>query len=100
MRGWSFPLGRWFGVDLRIHTFFLLLLAFCLLSTSVAGVPAWRGLVLWMLLLMGVCVRETARGMLAAYHGRQRRSLLRLPIGGLSSYATPESAERATGSRI
>jgi hypothetical protein len=26
MRGWSFPLGRWMGVDLRIHTFFLLLL--------------------------------------------------------------------------
>jgi len=26
MRGWSFPLGRWMGVELRIHTFFILLL--------------------------------------------------------------------------
>jgi Zn-dependent protease/predicted transcriptional regulator len=100
MRGWSFPLGRWFGVDLRIHTFFLLLLAFCLLSTSVAGVPAWRGFMLWMLLLMVVFVRETARLILATYHGLQLRSVLLLPIGGLFSYANPESAERATGSRI
>jgi Zn-dependent protease len=100
MRGWSFPLGRWFGVDLRIHTFFLLLLAFCLLSTSVAGVAAWRGFMLWMLLLMVVFVREIARLTLAAYHGLQLRSVLLLPIGGLFSYANPESAERATGSRI
>jgi len=100
MRGWSFPLGRWFGVDLRIHTFFLLLLAFCLLSTSVAGVAAWRGLMLWLLLLMAVFVREIARLILAAYHGLQLRSILLLPIGGLFSYANPESAERATDSRI
>ncbi len=100
MRGWSFPLGRWFGVDLRIHTFFLLLLAFCLLSTSVAGVAAWRGLMLWLLLLMVVFVREIARLILAAYHGLQLRSILLLPIGGLFSYANPESAERATGSRV
>ena len=87
-------------MDLRIHTFFLLLLAFCLLSTSVAGVPAWRGFMLWMLLLMVVFVRETARLILATYHGLQLRSVLLLPIGGLFSYANPESAERATGSRI
>jgi Zn-dependent protease len=87
-------------VDLRIHTFFLLLLAFCLLSTSVAGVAAWRGFMLWMLLLMVVFVREIARLILAAYHGLQLRSVLLLPIGGLFSYANPESAERATGSRI
>ena len=87
-------------MDLRIHTFFLLLLAFCLLSTSVAGVAAWRGFMLWMLLLMVVFVREIARLILAAYHGLQLRSVLLLPIGGLFSYANPESAERATGSRI
>ena len=87
-------------MDLRIHTFFLLLLAFCLLSTSVAGVPAWRGFMLWLLLLMVVFVREIARLILAAYHGLQLRSILLLPIGGLFSYANPESAERATGSRI
>jgi CBS domain-containing protein len=95
MRGWSFPLGRWFGVDLRIHTFFLLLLGFSLLSTGVAGLPAWRGIMLWLLLLFVVFVREVARLIIAAYHDLQIRSILLLPIGGLFSYATPESAERA-----
>jgi hypothetical protein len=42
MRGWSFPLGRWMGVDLRIHTFFLLLLGLCLLSTNLVNVQSWR----------------------------------------------------------
>ncbi|HZD47623.1 MAG TPA: site-2 protease family protein [Silvibacterium sp.] len=100
MRGWSFPLGRWFGVDLRIHTFFLLLLGFCLLSTGVAGVAAWRGIMLWLLLLLAVFVRELARLITAAYHNLQLRSILLLPIGGLFSYSTPESAERAVDGRV
>jgi Zn-dependent protease/CBS domain-containing protein len=100
MRGWSFPLGRWFGVDLRIHTFFLLLLGFCLLSTGVAGLPAWRGIMFWLLLLLAVFVREIARRIVAAYHDLQIRSILLLPIGGLFSYASPESAERAMEGRL
>jgi Zn-dependent protease/CBS domain-containing protein len=100
MRGWSFPLGRWFGVDLRIHTFFLLLLGFCMLSTSVENVPAWRGIMLWFLLLLVVFVREIARVITAAYHDLQLRSILLLPIGGLFSYASPESAERAVEGRV
>jgi Zn-dependent protease/predicted transcriptional regulator len=95
MRGWSFPLGRWFGVDLRIHMFFLLLLGFCLLSTSVSGVASWRGIMLWCVLLMVVLVREIARVISAAYYGLQLRSILLLPIGGLFSYSNSESAERA-----
>ena len=100
MRGWSFPLGRWFGVDLRIHTFFLLLLGFCLLSTGVAGLSAWRGIMLWLLLFLAVFVRELARIIVAAYHDLQIRSILLLPIGGLFSYANPDSAERAIAGRV
>lgn len=95
MRGWSFPLGRWMGVDLRIHTFFLLLLALCLFFSGITGVPAWRGIMLWLLLALAVAVRECARIIAAAYHGLELRSILLLPIGGLFSYASPDSAERA-----
>ncbi len=95
MRGWSFPLGRWFGVDLRIHAFFLLMLAFCLLSTSVGNVAGWRGVALWIVLLAAVASREVARTIAAAYHRVSLRSILLLPIGGLFSYADPESQERA-----
>jgi Zn-dependent protease/CBS domain-containing protein len=96
MRGWSFPLGRWMGVDLRIHTFFLLLLGLCLLSTTVVNVASWRAVMLWLILLLAVIVREVARVVVASYHGVQLRSILLLPIGGLFSYANPDSSERAS----
>ncbi|HZU10311.1 MAG TPA: CBS domain-containing protein [Pseudacidobacterium sp.] len=99
MRGWSFPLGRWIGVDLRIHTFFLLLLGLCLLATSL-NVPTWRAVFLWGILLLAVIVREIARVITAAYHGVQLRSILLLPIGGLFSYANPDSAERASEGKV
>jgi Zn-dependent protease/CBS domain-containing protein len=100
MRGWSFPLGRWMGVDLRIHTFFLLLLGLCLLSTNLVNVQSWRAIMLWLILLLAVVVREVARVIVAAYHGVQLRSILLLPIGGLFSYANPDSAERASEGNI
>jgi len=95
MRAWSLPLGRWFGVHLRIHYFFLLLLFFCAVSTNLAGVSGWRGVMLWVLLLGAVLGREAARAVTAAYHGLAVRSILLLPIGGLFSYASPEMAEQA-----
>jgi Zn-dependent protease/CBS domain-containing protein len=100
MRGWSFPLGRWLGVDLRIHTFFLLLLGLCLLSTTLVNVDSWRAIMLWLILLLAVVVREIARVIVAAYYGVQLRSILLLPIGGLFSYANPDSAERASSGSI
>jgi CBS domain-containing protein/Zn-dependent protease len=99
MRGWSFPLGRWMGVDLRIHTFFLLLLGLCLLATSL-NVPTWRAVFIWGILLLAVIVREIARVITAAYHGVHLRSILLLPIGGLFSYANPDSAERASEGKV
>ena len=95
MRAWSLPLGRWFGVHLRIHYFFLLLLFFCAASTSLSGIASWRGVVLWFLLLAAVLGRELARAVTAAWHGLAVRSILLLPIGGLFSYASPEMGERA-----
>ncbi len=96
MRAWSLPLGRWFGVHLRIHYFFLLLLIFCVISTQLSGISAWRGIVLWFLLFGAVLGREIARAMVAAWYGLSVRSILLLPIGGLFSYATPDMAERAS----
>jgi hypothetical protein len=100
MRAWSFPLGRWFGVDLRIHYFFMLLLVFCLLSTHNTHVSAWRGVALWLILLLVVFVREIARVVTAAWYGLRIRSVMLLPIGGLFSYASPDSAERAVETRV
>src|ERR1700735_312938 len=95
MRGWSFPLGRWMGVELRVHTFFILLLGICMAYTESAHLSVFRGIGLWLILLGTVAVREVARMIVAAYHGLQLRNILLLPIGGLVAYANAESAENA-----
>jgi Zn-dependent protease len=95
MRGWSFPIGRFLGVDVRIHTFFILLLVLATSYASVSGASGGRGFTLWMLLFMAVIVREIARAIAAAWYGLELRSILLLPTGGLLSFATPETTERA-----
>ena len=95
MRGWSFTIGRLFGVEIRIHTFFLLLLGLSISYSSVSGTSGSRGFVLWMILLMAVAVREIARAIAAAWLGLELRSILLLPTGGLQQYSTAEASEAA-----
>src|SRR6202020_644987 len=96
MRGWSIPLGRWFGVEVRIHTFFVMLTVACLLFSNAVGSSAAAGLALWLLVAAAVAVRETARLLVAAWLGLRLRTILLLPIGGLFAYANPESQEQAS----
>jgi Zn-dependent protease/CBS domain-containing protein len=95
MRGWSFPVGRFFGVEVRIHAFFLLLLAIAIAVGSVAGSSTGRVLMLWLLLLFAVAVRELARALAAVWFGLELRAILLLPTGGLMTYATLEATGRA-----
>ena len=99
MRGWSFPLGRWFGVHIRVHVLFALVLLICVISTDLPGLPLWRGVTLCVLLFICVMLREIVRLITASYYGVQMRSILLLPIGGLVSYANPDSAKRAQTGR-
>ena len=100
MRSWSIPFGEMLGISLRIHFFFLLLLGASLVYTNYVGLSAMRGLLLWVDLLAAVMIREVARSLVAVYSGLEVRSLLLLPIGGLFSFATPESSERASEGRL
>lgn len=95
MRRWSFLIGRMFGVEVRIHAFFLLLLFVSLALSSLAQVSLSRIFGLWMLLLLAVAVREVARALGAAWLGLELRALLLLPTGGLMTFASTESTERA-----
>jgi Zn-dependent protease len=99
MRSWSFPIFKIAGVEIRLHLFFALLLAFSLSYANITGVTVWRGVALWLLLVGAVAVREIARSIAAAYSGLELRNILLLPIGGLFSHASPESAERAARGR-
>ena len=93
MRGWTIPLGRWMGVEMRIHVFFPALALVCLGLSATAGIL--RALVLFAICVFAVIVRETARLMMAAYLNLKLRAVLLLPIGGLFAYANPESQEAA-----
>ena len=93
MRGWSIPLGRWMGVELRVHVFFPMLALICL---GLGANDGWgRGLALFCLVVGAVLIRETARLLVAAWLGLRLRAILLLPIGGLFAYADPDSQERA-----
>lgn len=96
MRGWSFPIGRYFGVEVRIHAFFVLLLALAIGVGSLAGATTGRVLTLWFLLLLAVVVREVARALAAAWFGLELRGILLLPTGGLMTYGTIDATERAS----
>src|ERR1035438_2679672 len=97
MRGWSIPLGRWMGVEVRVHIFFPLLAVVCLgLSASDGSVFApLHGIGLFLVVVAAVIVRETARLLVAAWFDLRLRAILLLPIGGLFAYANPESQENA-----
>lgn len=81
------------GVELRVHVFFPLL-AFVFLAISGPNAMG-SGLALFLMLVVAVAVRETARLLVAAWLGLRLRAVLLLPIGGLFAYANPESQESA-----
>ncbi len=86
-------MGRWLGVELRIHAFFPLLAFVCF---GLSGAAGWlRGLGLFFALTVAVLVREIVRLMVAACLGLRLRAVLVLPIGGLFAYANPESQENS-----
>ena len=100
MRSWSISMGRWMGVEIRLHLFFVLLLGLSLMYTQMAGISSTRGIALWFLLLAAVVLREIARAIVAAYYGLRLRNILLLPIGGLFAHTTPESAEQSATGRV
>jgi Zn-dependent protease len=88
MKGWSIFAGRLFGVELRIHTTFLLLLLFVLLTEffrpggAGSGIP--RGIALVAIIFGSVVLHELGHAVVALHVGIRVRGILLLPIGGLT----------------
>ncbi|HUO61618.1 MAG TPA: site-2 protease family protein [Candidatus Acidoferrales bacterium] len=87
MRTWSIPAGRIFGIELRLHfTFPLLLLFIWAMEAQKLGTPAaWRSVALTVLLFASVLAHELAHAMVATANGLHVRSILLLPIGGTTN---------------
>ena len=79
----SIPIGRFLGIDLRIHVSFPLLLALAIGYSLVVTGSASRGIGLWLALLFAVVVREVARTIAVAYSELRLRALFLLPVGGV-----------------
>ena len=83
---WALRLGNLYGIAIRLHVTFLLLLGFLFLMATLAG--GWRSGVrsLLLLVLVFVCVllHELAHSYVSVRYGLRVRSITLLPIGGLA----------------
>ncbi|HEX4154878.1 MAG TPA: CBS domain-containing protein [Acidobacteriaceae bacterium] len=100
MPGSSLPFGRYFGVEVRVHLSFILLLALSVGYSTIAMNNATRGLGLWLALCFAVLVREVARSIAAVYSGLRLRALFLLPVGGVMAFAPREEGTPAPSTRL
>jgi Zn-dependent protease len=86
MRSWSIPIGRLFGVEVRLHLTFLFLLMFVWFTQSAANGAALaaRGLALVGLVFGSVVIHELAHALVAMQAGIKVRGIVLLPIGGIT----------------
>jgi Zn-dependent protease/predicted transcriptional regulator len=102
MRSWSFPAGRIFGVDIRIHVTFLFLLGFVWFSQSLTmGVTGpGRGMALVFIIFGCVVLHELAHALVARRSGIAVRSIVLLPIGGVTLTEDPGPSKADSGRDI
>src|ERR1700685_2624397 len=86
MRSWSIPAGRLLGVDIRIHFTFLALLVFVWVTQSAAmgAAGAGRGMALVAIVFGCVVLHELGHALVAQRSGVAVRSIILLPIGGVT----------------
>jgi len=85
MKNWSIPAGRIFGVEIRIHLTFFILLAFVWFSEAANGaVNASRGLALVGIIFGCVVLHELGHALAATHAGIPAKAIILLPIGGIT----------------
>jgi Zn-dependent protease/CBS domain-containing protein len=87
MRNWSIPVGRLFGVDLRIHLSFFFLFVFVLWTNPATGQSAAAGprsLALVGIIFACVVLHELAHSLVSIHEGIPAKAVILLPIGGVT----------------
>ncbi len=86
---WSYRIARIFGIDVRVHISFLLIVAYFAAMWGLGepgGVSgALYGAVMVLLLFVLVVVHELSHSRVAQHYGIEVKSITLLPIGGLAS---------------
>jgi len=86
MRSWSIPVGRLFGIEIRVHLTFLFLLVF-VWGTEAATqdvTAALRGLALVGVVFGSVVLHELGHALVARGSGIPAKAVILLPIGGVT----------------
>ena len=83
-RSWSIPIGRLFGVEIRVHLTFVFLLAFVWMAESAMKGNSSPGRVLALVGVIFGCVvlHELGHALAARREGMQAKAIVLLPIGG------------------
>src|ERR1700739_1663674 len=99
MRSWSIPIGRLFGIEVRIHLTFLFLLIFLLSTGATTQDPtvALRVLGLVGIIFGSVVLHELGHALVARGSGIPAKGIVLLPIGGVTifdeAHAIPDSVD-------
>src|SRR5437762_1132165 len=105
MTTWSLPIGRLFGVNVRLHVaFFFLLGVVWITEAGTPPVAPERGLALLGIIFAAVILHELGHALVARHEGVKVRAIILLPIGGVTlmddaTLATEESGEGARWQR-
>lgn len=84
---WSWKIGRLFGIDIYLHSTFLILLAWVGISHWMQGndlLDAAHGLVFLVSLFSIVVLHELGHALAARHYGISTRDITLLPIGGVA----------------
>src|SRR5215472_5978201 len=86
MRTWSIPVGRIFGVEIRVHLTFVFLLAFVwMIESSMKGNSTPGHVLILVGIVFGsVVLHELAHALVAKLEGLQAKAIILLPIGGIT----------------
>ena len=93
---WSFSLGRWAGVNVRLHMFFMLFAAFTLLLSLQHARPemVWLAVISLIILLASVFLHELAHCSAAVRLGVYVEQIVIGPIGGMFPLRCSSSPKR------
>ncbi len=86
---WSIRVGSIFGIPVKLHlTFLLLLVLIYFIGPSLIGIGGMQGVVFVVLVFASVVFHELSHAMVARHYGIQVSDITLLPIGGVARMAT------------
>lgn len=90
---WSFPIGRLFGILIRVHWFFpIVALALIFRASKDAPTDAWQdATVVMVLLFLVILLHEFGHCLFAHWMNGEAREVLLWPLGGLAAVDVPHT---------